>query len=76
MPESKPEDLCVSDIKPSFAKTIHCSQGSEYDYVILYIPENCNRFITINLLYTALTRAKETIASPMERHRNITMKIQ
>lgn len=61
MPDSKPEDLCVSDIKPSFAKTIHCSQGSEYDYVILYIPENCNRFITINLLYTALTRAKEKI---------------
>ena len=61
MPESKEEDLCVSDIKPSFAKTIHCSQGSEYDYVILYIPENCNRFITINLLYTAITRAKEKI---------------
>ena len=61
LPESKAEDLCVSDIKPSFAKTIHCSQGSEYDYVILYIPENCNRFITINLLYTAITRAKEKI---------------
>jgi len=44
----------------AYALTIHKSQGSEYDYVILYVPylyQNVNK----NLIYTAITRAKKEI---------------
>ena len=51
----------VDDLTHSFGKTVHKSQGSEYEYVILYIPENSSNFININLLYTAITRTKMTI---------------
>ena len=53
--------LYISDIKHSFAKTVHKSQGSEYKFVILYIPKSNTNFININLLYTAITRTKEKI---------------
>ena len=35
--------------------------GSEYKYVIFYIPRNMSGFLNINLLYTGITRAKEKI---------------
>ena len=54
-------DLIIDDLTHSFAKTVHKSQGSEYEYVILYIPDNSNMFININLLYTAITRTKTTL---------------
>lgn len=41
-----------------YAITIHKAQGSDFDYVILVIPE-INPFITKELIYTGLTRAKE-----------------
>lgn len=59
--EEEERKLYVSDIKHSFAKTVHKSQGSEYKYVILYIPKSGTGFININLLYTAITRTKEKI---------------
>jgi exodeoxyribonuclease V alpha subunit len=61
MEEINPNKLSIKDIKLSFAKTIHCSQGSEYDYVILYVPNGIDKFMTINLFYTGMTRAKKTI---------------
>jgi len=54
-------DLFANDIKHSFCKTVHKSQGSEYKYVILYLPKNITGFVNINLLYTAITRTKEKI---------------
>jgi hypothetical protein len=55
------KDLFANDIKHSFCKTVHKSQGSEYKYVILYLPRNISGFVNINLLYTAITRTKEKI---------------
>ncbi len=46
------------DIALNYAQTIHKSQGSEYDFVDVYIPE-FSSFITRRSLYTALTRAKK-----------------
>jgi exodeoxyribonuclease V alpha subunit len=44
-----------------FAMTIHKSQGSEYDKVIVILPDNKeNALLTRELLYTAITRAKKT----------------
>ncbi len=38
--------------------TIHKSQGSEYDHVLLVLPESGNRLLTKESLYTAITRAR------------------
>lgn len=46
-----------NDIELAYAITIHKSQGSEYDTVNIYIPQY-SPFITREMLYTAITRAK------------------
>ena len=42
----------------AFAMTVHKSQGSEYDYVAVVLPEPGNRLLFKETLYTALTRAR------------------
>jgi len=43
----------------AFALTVHKSQGSEYDRVMLVAPpEGGQRLLTKELIYTGLTRAK------------------
>ena len=44
-----------------FAMTIHKSQGSEFDEVLIVLPEQVNPVLTKELLYTAITRAKTTV---------------
>jgi len=44
-----------------FAMTIHKSQGSEFEEVLIALPETINPVLTKELLYTAITRAKKTI---------------
>jgi len=44
-----------------FAMTIHKSQGSEFEDVLLVLPENINPVLTKELLYTGITRAKKTL---------------
>ncbi len=53
------EDL--NDIDLAYATTIHKSQGSEYPVEILVIPAGAPAFLTRNLLYTGVTRAKERL---------------
>ena len=55
------KEFLSSDLKHSFCKTVHKSQGSEYNYVIFYLPPSRNDFININLIYTAITRAKKNL---------------
>lgn len=43
---------------PAFAMTVHKSQGSEYDQVLLVLPEAGNRLLYKETLYTGLTRAR------------------
>ena len=46
----------------AFAMTIHKSQGSEFDHVMVILPEgNNNVLLTRELLYTGITRAKTSI---------------
>ncbi len=42
-----------------FAMTIHKSQGSEFDNVMLVLPEQESPVLTRELIYTAVTRAKK-----------------
>lgn len=54
--------LSTQVICESWCITIHKSQGSEWNYVILYIPDtSSNFFITRNLYYTACSRAKKRL---------------
>lgn len=50
-------DLPVHDT--AFAVTIHKSQGSEFDTVLIIIPEKISPVITRQLLYTGVTRARK-----------------
>lgn len=52
---------CVQDMELAYACTIHKSQGSEYDTVIIALPEQPSVMLRRNLLYTAITRAKKRI---------------
>ena len=44
----------------AFAISIHKSQGSEFDHVHIFLPEESLAF-SGSLLYTAITRAKKTV---------------
>ena len=44
-----------------YALTVHKSQGSEYPYVILLMVQSHYIMLQRNLLYTAVTRAKEKV---------------
>jgi exodeoxyribonuclease V alpha subunit len=45
-------------VETVFAMTVHKSQGSEYERVLLVLPDQLNPVLTRELLYTGLTRAK------------------
>ncbi len=53
------EDL--SQLELAYAVTVHKSQGSEYDYVIIPLMDVPSRLKYRNLLYTAVTRAKKML---------------
>jgi len=44
------------------AMTIHKSQGSQFDQVVVVLPEGESRLLTRELLYTAVTRARERVS--------------
>ena len=54
-----PQDLIK--IKHAFIISIHKSQGSEFDIVILPITMNYRRMLYKKLIYTAITRAKKKL---------------
>ena len=43
------------------AMTIHKSQGSQFDEVVVVLPGEASRLLTRELLYTAVTRAKTRV---------------
>jgi exodeoxyribonuclease V alpha subunit len=49
----------LADVETVYAMTIHKSQGSEFDRVTLLLPPPTSRLLTRELLYTAITRAKQ-----------------
>ena len=51
----------LEQIEHSYAITIHKSQGSEFDVVVMCIPKTAPVLLTRNLLYTGITRAKELL---------------
>ncbi|MEJ2687101.1 MAG: exodeoxyribonuclease V subunit alpha [Gammaproteobacteria bacterium] len=54
--------------EPCYALTVHKSQGSEFDEVVVVMPQEDNRVLARELLYTAITRArrKVVLAGPLD----------
>ncbi len=46
----------------AYALTVHKSQGSEYDRVLMVLPEELLAVVTRELIYTGITRAKSELA--------------
>jgi exodeoxyribonuclease V alpha subunit len=42
--------------------TVHKSQGSEFDHVIIILPDKDYPLMTRELIYTALTRARQKVS--------------
>ncbi len=51
----------LDQIEHSYAITIHKAQGSEFDVVIMVIPQTSPMLLTRNLLYTGITRARKLL---------------
>ncbi len=45
----------------AWALTVHASQGSEFDEIVLILPTEENSLVTLELIYTAITRARKKI---------------
>jgi exodeoxyribonuclease V alpha subunit len=48
-------------VEPAYAMTVHKSQGSEFDRVILVLPDADHPVLSQELLYTGLTRARREV---------------
>jgi len=48
----------IPEHETAYALTVHKSQGSEFDRVLLVLPETVSPVLTRELLYTGITRAR------------------
>ncbi|MFN3202815.1 MAG: exodeoxyribonuclease V subunit alpha [Bradymonadia bacterium] len=69
--EEAPRPFAPARLPPHetvFAMSVHKSQGSEFDHVVLLLPEIDGPILTRELLYTAVTRARKqvTLFAPPE----------
>ena len=51
----------LEQLEHAYAITIHKAQGSEFDVVIMVVPQSSPMLLTRNLLYTGITRAKKML---------------
>ena len=51
----------LPEVESVYAMTVHKSQGSQFDRVTLVLPEPGSPLLTRELLYTAVTRAKDFV---------------
>lgn len=58
-----PLSLLPADaLEPAFAITVHKSQGSEYNHVLMFLPTKVGHpLLTNQILYTGITRAKMSV---------------
>jgi exodeoxyribonuclease V alpha subunit len=53
--------LRLPEHERAFAMTIHKSQGSEFDRVLMILPDRDAPLLTRELIYTGITRAKQSV---------------
>jgi len=51
----------LSNLEPVYSITVHKSQGSEFNDIIVILPDRSSEILTRELIYTAITRAKRGI---------------
>lgn len=51
----------LTECETVYAMTVHKSQGSEFDEILIVLPEKVNPILTKELIYTAITRAKKSV---------------
>jgi exodeoxyribonuclease V alpha subunit len=51
----------LAHLAPCSAMTVHKAQGSEFDDVVLVLPDADLPLLTRELLYTAMTRARRSV---------------
>ena len=49
-----------ADVRVAYATTVHKAQGAELDHVALVLPERDLPLLSRELVYTALTRARQS----------------
>lgn len=60
-------ELTVEMLTPCYAVTVDSSQGDEYEWVVIFIPDKRTKdgrvssFLNINRLYTAITRTRRAV---------------
>lgn len=57
-----PLDAIQAGLDHAYALTVHKAQGSEYERVALVLPAQDHPLLTREILYTALTRARRSVA--------------
>ena len=55
------DETMLQDLELAYAMTIHKSQGSEFSTVVLALLPGPPQMMVRNLLYTAVTRAKDRV---------------
>ncbi len=53
--------LRLPEHETAFAMTVHKSQGSEFDELLLLLPDKASAVLTRELIYTGITRAREQV---------------
>ena len=56
-----PEQKVLDNLELAYAISVHKSQGSEFDYVYIVIPHRESHLLSMELLYTAITRAQKKV---------------
>ncbi len=51
----------LADVETAFAMTVHKAQGSEFEHVLLVLPEQDHPGLTRELVYTGITRARSAL---------------
>jgi exodeoxyribonuclease V alpha subunit len=62
--ETKPRKVArarLPRVETAWAMTVHKAQGSEFDEVLVVFPEYESRLLSRELLYTAVTRARQSV---------------
>ena len=65
-PDAAGDFRCVAPVRmpehqTAFAMTVHKAQGSEFDEVLVLLPQKRSPVLTRELLYTAVTRARQQV---------------
>ena len=56
-----PSQEVLDNLELAYAISVHKSQGSEFDYVYIVIPHRESHLLSMELLYTAITRAQKKV---------------